>query len=393
MLTETYRTDQIPLSDAFGGPYPDAFTHPRVEYEMLTHHAGIVDLSHWGVLRLTGSDRATFLNAMVTNDVAALTAGHSCPALMTTTKGKIFAQLLVIAQEDELTVLVMQGDRARVIDALASHIIADDVTLDDVSGDYGVLSAEGPSARELVWRLFPREPLPLRDGEVTRNSYLDIAATVIRHTVAGDKGMHVLTARDSFARLRDYLVQGGVGIDCGPVGRVAWNTRRIENGLPWLGSDVTEDNFPKEARLDDHVSYEKGCYLGQETIARMHYRGHPNWQLVGLTAPNAPFAYREAWEQVAGLPTLERDAEAAHRDLVAWGAPATAIGAGLFEPSDRNGKAVGRITSATFSPALQSPLFLGMVRASMTAAGTTLATTFGGVSVTMTVVELPVATT
>jgi folate-binding protein YgfZ len=395
VFIETYRSADVPLSDAFGGPYPDAFSHPRLEYEMLTHTAGLIDLSHWGVLRLTGSDRVRFLNAMVTNDVASLGTGSSCAALMTTTKGKIYAQLLVLARAQELLVLVMQGPTARVVEALESHIIADDVVLTDLSAAYGVLSSEGPKCRELVWRVFPREPLPLRPGEFTENEYQGMHATVVRHSVAGDKGMHVIVARDDLERMRDYIVQGGVGIDCGPVGRVAWNIRRVENGLPWFGSDVTEDNFPGESRLGDHVNYEKGCYLGQETIARMHHRGHPNWQLVGLTVPgDTPCtpAYQERWEDLAELPTLGRDAPAAQADLRAMGAPQHAVGTELFAGAGAERKSAGRITSGVLSPRLKKPLFLAMVRATVASPGNTLDTTLGGKPVTLAVVDLPVTT-
>jgi folate-binding protein YgfZ len=346
------------------------------------------------VLRLTGGDRTRFLNAMVTNDVASLATGSSCAALMTTTKGKIYAELLVLARKDDLLVLVMQGSTARVIEALESHIIADDVELTDVSASHGVLSSEGPKCRELVWRVFPREPLPLRPGEFTENEYQGMHATVVRHSVAGDKGLHVIVGGDHLARMRDYLVQGGVGIDCGPVGRVAWNIRRVENGLPWFGSDVTEDNFPKEVRLNDHVSYEKGCYLGQETIARMHHRGHPNWQLVALSVPgDTPCtpAYQERWENLAELPALDRDAEGARADLRAMSAPQHAVGTELFAGTGEERKAAGRITSGVLSPRLKKPLFLAMVRANVASPGNTLDTTLGGKPVTLAVVDLPVA--
>ncbi|HEX5130893.1 MAG TPA: glycine cleavage T C-terminal barrel domain-containing protein [Candidatus Krumholzibacteria bacterium] len=393
MLHETYIAEQIPLSSAFGVEYPDAFSHPRIEYEMLTHTAGLIDLSHWGVLRLTGADRVRFLNAMVTNDVAALKTGQSCAALMTTTKGKIVADLLVLARADELLVLVMQGPVTRVAAALESHIIADDVVLTDVSADYGILSSEGPKSRELVWRVFPREPLPLKPGEFTENDYQGITAIVVRHSVVGDKGLHVIIEREHFARMREYLVQGGIGIDCGLVGGVAWNARRIENGLPWFGSDVTEDNFPAESRLEDHVNYEKGCYLGQETIARMHYRGHPNWQLVALSvagdAPCTP-AYQERWEEIVGLPTLKRDPDAARADVRAMSAPANAAGTELSPTGGADRKAAGRITSGALSPQLKRPIFLGMVRAAVAAPGSTFEATLGGKPVTLTVIELPV---
>ncbi|HXV15122.1 MAG TPA: hypothetical protein VEC56_13025, partial [Candidatus Krumholzibacteria bacterium] len=229
---------------------PDVFTHPRLEYEALTHTVGLIDLAHVGVLRLRGGDRVRFLNAMVTNDVAALHSGSACEALLTTTKGRVVAELLILARADELLVLVMQGSTQRVFEALDSHIIADDVQLTDMSAEMSVLSLEGPKSREVVWRIFPRAPLPLESLKFTENEYQGLHAMVVRHSVAGEKGMHVIVSRGQAERLRDYLVQAGVGMDMQVVGRVAWNTRRVEAGLPWYGIDVSEDNFPKEARLD-----------------------------------------------------------------------------------------------------------------------------------------------
>ncbi len=389
---------------------PDVFTHPRLEYEALTHTVGLIDLPHVGILRLRGGDRVRFLNAMVTNDVAGLARGSACSALLTTTKGRIVAELLILAREDELLVLVMQGSTARVFEALDSHIIADDVQLTDMSAEMAMFSLEGPKSREIVWRIFPREPLPLEPLTFTENEYQGMRAIVVRHSVAGEKGMHVLVSRGHADHMRDFLVQAGVGMDMQVVGRVAWNVRRVEAGLPWYGHDVSEDNFPKEARLDDHVSYEKGCYMGQEPIARMHYRGHPNWQLVGLTAADAPesLAYPARVEKIAELPTLVRDADAVRADASSLSLD-HAAGVELFAPDaddvaaiadeiseggplNTDGsarKACGRLTSGVQSPRLQRPLFLGYVRAAMAEAGTKFRARIGGVDVTLAVVALP----
>lgn len=344
---------------------PDAFTDPATEYEALTHAVGIIDHAATGLLRMRGQDRVRFMNAMVTNDVAKLGPGRSCAALVTTTKGKIIAELLVLLRADELVVLVVQGPVARVVEALESHIIADDVELENASDNFAVIAVEGPKCRELVWRIFPREPLPMEAFAFTENDYQGLRATVIRHSLVGDKGMLMLVPREHHERIKSYLVQGAVGLDGTEIGRAAWNTRRIEKGRPWFGIDVTEENFPAESSLDSHVNYEKGCYLGQETIARMHYRGHPNWKLVGL----------------------------------AGGAEVPAIGAALFAGATASSakedeemaapNATGRITSAVFSPALKRALCLGYVRATLAETGAEFSAREGGRTASLTVVELP----
>jgi len=214
---------------------------------------------------------------------------------------------------------------------------------------------EGPKCRELVWRIFPREPLPMEAFAFTENEYQGLHATVIRHSVVGDKGMLMLVSRAHHERIKSYLVQGAVGLDGAEIGRAAWNTRRIEKGRPWFGVDVTEENFPAECGLDSHVSYEKGCYLGQETIARMHYRGHPNWKLVGLAG-------------AADIP---------------------AIGAALEAAGESAASPAGRITSAVYSPALKRALCLGFVRTAMAAPGGAFLAGEGGRTASLTIVELP----
>lgn len=334
---------------------PETFTDPAQEYEALAHTAGIIDLPHAGVLRLRGADRVRFLNAMVTNDVAKLPAGRACQALLTTTKGKIVADLLVLARADDLLLMVMQGPVARVVEALESHIIADDVTLEDLGAEYGLIAVDGPKARDLVWRIFARDPLPLEPLAFTENEYQGMRAVVLRHAVSGGKGMLLLSPRADLPRMREYLVQGGIGMDAIPVGRAAWNTRRIENGLPWFGADIGEDNFPAECRLEaSHVSFEKGCYMGQETIARMHYRGHPNWLLVGLSA-----------------------------DAGAVPAPGTA----LF--TDDESTPVGRVSSAVLSPMLKRPLCLAWVRAALATGDTRFHARLGDTVREFTIIDLP----
>jgi folate-binding protein YgfZ len=328
-------------------------TDPTAEYEALTHAAGLIDLPQAGLLRLSGRDRARFLNAMVTHDVASLAAGCAREALLVTTKGRLVAELLILARAEELLVMVLQGPVARVAESLEAHIIADDVSLVNASDAFGVISVEGPKCRELVWRIFPRQPLPLEPLKFTENEYQGMHAIVVRHSVVGDKGLHLVVAREHFDIVRSYLVQGAIGLDGAVVGREAWNARRIENGRPWFGQDVSEDNFPAEARLETHVSYEKGCYLGQEPIARMHHRGHPNRLLVGL----------------------------------AGGDEVPAPGTELFAETEPADKAAGRVTSATFSPALKRALCLGYVRAPLAQTGARFQTRPG--ATVLSTVELP----
>jgi len=289
---------------------------------------------------------------------------------------------------------VSQGETREVAGALEKHIIADDVELEDASKRVGVLAIEGPKAREVVWRLFPDSPIPLEALSFVDVDYQGMPVTILRGSVTGERGFHVIASVDHIARVRDYLVQGGRADDMQLCGRVAWNMRRIEAGLPWWGVDVA-DNFPKESRLDHTVDYNKGCYLGQETLARMHFRGHPNWLLVGLRSPHpVPPDFFDLPDEE--LPTLESDADTVRAHIDALGlADAVDAGTELFAGSDASageGKAAGRLTSPSFSPRLRSALFLGYLRAALVeeGAGAEFVFSTGDDVARTTIVQLPI---
>jgi len=390
MFTNAYKNDGVPLADAFGTQYPEVFSHPILEYNALVSTVGLIDLTHRGALRLTGSDRVTFLNAMVTNDIVSLEVGGLCHAAKTTIKGKLVAELVVLRREAELFVVVAQGNKDDVAESLEKHIIADDVTLEDVSDDVGVVAAEGPSARELAWRLFPNGPLPMEGFADT--DYQGMPVTVVRDTVSGENGFHFIVPREHIGRIRDYLAQAAFGMDGRPCGRVAWNMRRVENGLPWFGDDVTENNFPKESRLDHLVNYEKGCYLGQETLARMHFRGHPNWTLIGLAmesdTPDSLTQPAFLHMPENELPIVPTDSETVMEHLNALNLNASLRDAQIFAQDDDTSP-VGRITSAVFSPKLGCPLFLGYVRLRVVEEGTSISLAVDDNRMRLKIIDLP----
>jgi folate-binding protein YgfZ len=358
MLTDVYKAEGAVLGDSFGTLYPDVFTDTGAEYHALTSTAGIIDLCHWGVLRLRGEDRVRLLNSLTTNDVAALEPGEACRSAMTTIKGKLVADLVLLLRESDVWVLVAQGDRLAVLDTIEKHVVADDVECDDVSGSYGVFSVEGPESRGVVWRLFSHPAIPAQRYQHAVNTGNDPPVTILNNNVSGEPGYQLIVPADAVLRIRNYLVQSGRANDAITIGRAAWNRRRVESGLPWWGSDVSPgENFPKECRLDDIVSYTKGCFMGQEPLSRMHHRGHPNRMLVGMVP---------ASNSIPATPLVE--------------------GTELFTDAEPS-KSMGRVTSSVFSPKLQSNLCMGFVKTAIAEPGTELKSRSGDVLV---VKSLPV---
>ncbi|MFQ5512299.1 MAG: YgfZ/GcvT domain-containing protein [Candidatus Krumholzibacteriia bacterium] len=419
MLTDVYKRDGVRLAEAFGGPYPEYFIHPAAEYQALTRYAGLIDLTHWRTLKVTGKDRVGFLNAMLTNDVAALETNQGTHSLITTVKGKIVAELYVFARQDDVLVMVAQGSAGEANDILEKHIIMEDVTVEDISDAFGVLALEGPKLDDTLWRLFAKGPFPKENLHAVARTFEAADIYLMRNSVSGENGYHLMIPAEDLERLRAYLVQACRGTDGLPVGRLAWNMRRIENGLSWYGADFTDDNLPDESRLGDAISYAKGCFHGQETLARLHHRGHVNRVLVGLTVedagvPAAVAGLRSEFEgeinnydesgleeraaPLAGaldfgklFPAGTELYPAGGGDDEAGGAhPAPGREAGHHGAAGVEEKSVGRITSAAYSPVLGKPLLLGYVRVEFIEKRQSVRPAAGP---TLTMVDLPAART
>ncbi|NWF91155.1 MAG: aminomethyl transferase family protein [Ignavibacteriaceae bacterium] len=387
MLTEFYKTENVALIRAFGREYPRYFVHPLAEYRALVGSCGVIDLTHWRVLRVTGRDRARFLNAMVTNDVASLEPSRGRHTTMTTVKGKILSELFVFARKEDHLVVVSQGDFDGTVGTMRKHVVADDVAIEDVSADHAIIAVEGPRAKAVVGLLFRAGPLPKAPLDLVEREFEKFTLTVIQNSVAGETGYHVLVRSDEALRIRNYLVQAARGADGLPVGHDAWNIRRVEKGLPWYGVDFDGDHFPQEARLGHTVSYTKGCFRGQETLARLENRGHVNRFLVGL-APEGPSVFPAdlagRLAEIAGL--SDHLLENEFRKRAAGDAQALDLGSVLprgtaLHPAmaHSNDKPAGTITSAVYSFAVGSPLCLGYVRADASGTALFAGTTHGPV--------------
>ncbi len=273
-------------------------------YEALKNGAALVDRSDRSVLRLTGRDPVSMLDAVLTNQVSK-EPNLGIYATLLSPKGKIQADLRVLKSGREVLVDTEPegADAAREI--LGRYAPFSRVKLEDLSAGgetWGVLGLYGPRARTLLdgLRLAEHE-----SAEIEVGGERVLAAGV----AVPMSGFDMLAPVDELRATRDYLLQAGAVL----AGSDAYETARVEMGTPRFGSDITKENFPAEAGiLERAVSFSKGCYPGQETVARMHYRGHPNCTLHRLVVegssptPDTPIFQNEkqvGWiTSVAPLP-------------------------------------------------------------------------------------------
>ena len=247
-----------------------AETHDSA-YRALTAGAGLVDRSAFGKLALTGDQAAEMLNGQVSNDVEALAPGTGCYAALLTNKGKMLGDLRVLATGDELLLITERSALQALFDQLRRGMIGWRAELHKRTLQQGLLSVIGPRAREVAGAGdLPADEHASAPGQIAGADVL---------LVATDLGVDVICAAEDTPRVRDALLAAGaVAVD-----EAAAELVRVESGRPRYGIDLDDTTIPQEAGLNDRaVSFTKGCYVGQETVARLHWRGKPNRHLRGL---------------------------------------------------------------------------------------------------------------
>jgi len=313
------------------------------QYQALREGAGLVNRSNRGRLRLTGQDRRDYLQGLLTNDIAALSAGSGCYACLLTAQGRMLADMYIV-ETGEAILMDLEADvTARVAAHFEQFVFSEDVEVADASGSLAELGIFGPLAADVLGRVFGTPDAapaisPTAAGALgvlaSRTiSWRGAAVTVISRDDLGELGFDLVVAAEHADLLAGALRDAGaVDVDASVA-----EVRRIEHGRPIFGKDMTEETIPLEAGIEDRaISLTKGCYVGQEIIIRVLHRGHGRVarRLVGLTL-----------EPGAAVP--------AHGAAIRGG--------------DRE---IGTVTSAALSPALGRPIAMGYVHRDFVEAGT-----------------------
>ena len=263
------------------------------EHAALTQAAGVIDLSFRGRLCLAGADRAAFLHGQVTNDVLALKPGGGCYAALVNAKARMQSDLNIYALENELLLDFEPGLAEAITQRLEKFIVAADVQVIDPSGHFGLLSVQGPRAAEVIQAVALVATLPDKPFTWVLGSDPQLGEFyIVNQPRLGTAGYDLYLPIASLGAVADKLTFAARAIGGGPAGWTAWEIARIEAGIPRFPADMDETNLPPEAGLDaTAISYTKGCYIGQEVIARIRTYGQVAKALRGLRlqlAPDAP---------------------------------------------------------------------------------------------------------
>jgi folate-binding protein YgfZ len=298
------------------------------EYATLTKRCGLVDRSERGKLALTGSGAVEFLNGQVTNELVGLGPGDGCYAAFLTHKGKMLGDLrvLVVGEDpnEEPRELLLDTERTALqalFDMIRHFKVGYEVELHKRTLEESLISLIGPQADEIAatafggasasgpqqadWTTQDRASSDPGDSGSERPSVREHAHLLVKlgptpvRLVRTDVGLDALFESSAGKAVRSALVEAGAV----EASEAAAEVVRVERGRPRYGIDLDESTIPQEAGLNERaVSFTKGCYVGQETVARLHYRGKPNRHLRGLrlSEPTEPGAELRLGERKVG---------------------------------------------------------------------------------------------
>jgi len=361
------------LTEVNGMEAVEHYGDPLAEHAALREMAGLLDLSFRSRVCLTGTDRQKFLNGQVTNNVKDLKVGEGCYAALVNAKGKLQSDLNIYVLENEILLDFEPGYSAAVAERLEKYIIADDVQVVDVAPHYGLLSVQGPKAVEALtvlelqgtdrqptpdpsqegnWQIVGGTQLPATggaEGGFAQPPAKPMNFVFVKNTSLGEiywmnltrvetSGFDLFVPTATLGAVADKLIIAVKGVGGRACGWQALEMARIEAGIPRFGVDMDETNLAPEAGIEERaISYTKGCYIGQEVIARIRTYGQVAKALHGLR-----FA-----DSTKVLPKR---------------------GDKLYQGD----KQIGYITSASASPTLKSNIALAYVRREHNEIGTEL---------------------
>ena len=325
-LDEAHRRAGASMREQDGCLVPASYGDARAEYEAVRGGAcaGLFDLSARGRVEVSGGEAVQFLNGMLTNDVARLEEGAWMSAAFPNPQGRLVAAARVFRTSEGFILDTEAATYERVLKSLGRFALAGDFRVRDLTGEAATLSVQGARAREFVRAALGDEATEAARGRFTVARFQGAHIAVARATHTAEDGFDLFVNNNDAESLWRALVEAGAR----PAGFDALEVLRVEAGLPRYGVDASEANVVTEV-LDEaeSVSYTKGCYVGQEIIARIHWRGHVAKRLAGLV-----------FERDAGTPADSR----------------------LHDCGDE--REVGRITSTAFSPRLRRQVALAVVK-------------------------------
>jgi folate-binding protein YgfZ len=330
---------------------PASYGDTAAEYEVVREGgAGVIDLSSRGRVEVGGTEAVQFLNGLITNDVKALEEGAWMRAAFPNVQGRLIAEARVLRLAgDKFLFDTEAATHERILKTLERFTLAGDFRVTDLTDELALVSLQGAQARSVVRATLGEEAARMERGRVLSVKWKERMLYLIRATHTAEDGFDLFLSAADAVSLWDTLCDSGAR----PFGFDALDILRIEAGEPRYGVDMDETNVVLEAVSSDAVSFTKGCYVGQEIIARIHWRGHVAKKLAGLK--------------------FDEQGEIKRGDKV----------------KTTDGKEIGRLTSPAFSPRLNRQIALGYIKYDYLAPETPVHVYSGDAELAAKVTEIP----
>ena len=262
---------------------PALFKDFASECESVRRGVGLLDLSFRAKIEVTGKDRVSFLHNLLTNDIKSLGLGSGCYAALLNAQGRILADMNIYTFANSILLEMEGGLEKKVLVHLEKLHVTEDVHFREVTEEWILLSLQGPRAEALVGALIHGPVMVTREFHHTNFQILETPATLIRRSVTGEKGFHFLIPKEKGEPIARRILEVGRLYGIRPVGSGAYEILRIEAGIPRYGIDMDDTVMLPETGLDPLAASEtKGCYPGQEVVARIKTYGGLNRKLSGL---------------------------------------------------------------------------------------------------------------
>src|SRR6266498_291394 len=328
------------MKERNGWLVPESYGDRLFEYAAVRESgAGMIDLSSRGRIHVSGSEAIQFLNGLITNDLKTLPGDRWMPAAFPNVQGRLIAHIRVICCEKtaagrvESPTFLLDTEAAtheRALKTIERFTLAGDFRVRDLNSETAMITIQGKQAAQVIESVLGHAVQTMPNDGAISIPWQNAAIMVIRATHSGENGFDLIVKSEQASELWQVLNQSGAQ----PVGFDAFEVLRLEAGQPRFGIDMDETTVVTEAGLDDAVSFTKGCYVGQEIIARIKYRGHVAKRLTGVL-----FDCARKIERGVKIRSVE-------------------------------GREIGTITSVTYSPHLGRTIALGYVKYDYLAPGT-----------------------
>lgn len=277
-LAEAARAHGAALEDVHGVLLAARYQESDREWRVAREGAAVFDAGFRACLTATGSDRVTFLHGMLSNDVKALQPGRGMYTAMLNQSGKVVADARVYAEPDRLVLETFAWSVGDLGQALEHHLVADDVELARPADDQPLIGLEGPFARAALGEALGLGVLPAEPFAHARLAFAGRPLRVACVSELAREGFVLHGEGELAAPLFDACREAGAV----PLGMEALNVLRVEQGVPWPKAEMDDTVLALEVGLERAISFNKGCYLGQEVVERIAARGHVNRRLTGL---------------------------------------------------------------------------------------------------------------